>query len=187
MSELQYGVIPDLEKKLKAAGMGKAATEKLMGLVDKIQPLVENIPLQLDLPSLEDTVSDLDRVRRQLKKAGYDISKMSTNIKVMRQLAESLRNDHFKVVASVLWKTCSSEIEAVLPVQEAKKSLGLAIDLGITSIVAYIVDMTDGAVLSAASAHNSQAACGDDVINRIICAEKDGVHKLKKNGPFQYQ
>jgi len=169
-----------LEKKLKAAGMGKAATEKLMGLVDKIEPLVENIPLQLDLPSLSDTVSDLDRVRRQLKKAGYDISKMSTNIKVMRQLAESIRNDHFKVIASVLWKICSAEIVAVLPVHEARKSLGLAIDLGTTSIVVYIVDMADGAVLSATSAHNSQAACGDDVINRIICAEKDGVNKLKK-------
>jgi uncharacterized 2Fe-2S/4Fe-4S cluster protein (DUF4445 family) len=40
--------------------------------------------------------------------------------------------------------------------------------------------MEDGAVLSAASGHNSQAACGDDVINRIVCAEKDGVNKLKK-------
>ena len=169
-----------LEKKLKAAGMGKAATEKLTGLVEKIEPLVENILLQLDLPSFEDTVSDLDRVRRQLKKAGYDISKMSTNIRVMRQLAESIRNDHFKVVASVLWKTCSSEIVGATPVQEAKKALGLAIDLGTTSIVVYIADMADGAVLSAASGHNSQAACGDDVINRIICAEKDGVNKLKK-------
>ncbi len=169
-----------IEKKLRAAGMGKAATDKLMGLVDKIEPILENIPLQLDLPSLDDAVSDLDRLRRRLKKAGYDISKMSTNIRVMRRLAESIRNDHFKVVASVLWKKCSSEIVAVLPVQEVKKSLGCAIDLGTTSIVVYIVDMEDGAVLSAASGHNSQAACGDDVINRIICAEKDGVHKLKK-------
>jgi uncharacterized 2Fe-2S/4Fe-4S cluster protein (DUF4445 family) len=169
-----------IEKKLKAAGMGKAATQKLMGLVDKIEPILENILLQLDLPSLDDAVSDLDRLRRGLKKAGYDISRMSTNIRVMRRLAESIRNDHFKVIASVLWKKCSSEIVAVLPVQEVKKSLGCAIDLGTTSIVVYMVDMEDGAVLSAASGHNSQAACGDDVINRIICAEKDGVNKLKK-------
>ena len=38
--------------------------------------------------------------------------------------------------------------------------------------------MDDGAVLAATSGHNRQAACGDDVINRIICAEKDGVKKL---------
>ena len=46
----------------------------------------------------------------------------------------------------------------------------------------YIVDMTTGTVISAASGHNRQAACGDDVINRIVCAEKDGVKKLSGMG-----
>ncbi|MFH2092314.1 MAG: ASKHA domain-containing protein [Pseudomonadota bacterium] len=169
-----------IEKKLKAAGMGEAATQKLSGLVEKIDPVVERIPLQLDLPTLEDTVSDLDRLTRQLKKNGFDTSKMSTNIRVMRQLAESVRNNDFKVVASVLWKKCSSEIVDVSPARQMKQSLGMAIDLGTTSIVVYLVDMANGAVLSAASDHNSQAACGDDVINRIVCSEKEGVQKLQK-------
>ncbi len=56
----------------------------------------------------------------------------------------------------------------------------MAVDLGTTSIVVYIVDMADGAILSAASGHNRQAACGDDVINRIVSSERDGVKKLKK-------
>ncbi|MCK4767804.1 MAG: DUF4445 domain-containing protein, partial [Desulfobacula sp.] len=169
-----------IEKKLKAAGMGEAATKKLSGLVEKIEPIVEKIPFQLDLPTLEDTVSDLDRLKRQLKKLGYDTSKMNINIRVMRQLTESIRDDDWKVVASLLWKKCSSEIVDVSPAHDRKKSLGMAVDLGTTSIVVYIVDMADGAVLSAASGHNRQAACGDDVINRIVCSEKDGVKKLKK-------
>jgi len=156
------------------------STKKLSGLIEKIEPIVEKVVLQLDLPTLEDSVSDLDRLKRQLKKNGYDISKMSTNIRVMRQLTESIRDENFKVVVSVLWKKCSSEIVDVSPAQSQKKSLGLAVDLGTTSIVVYIVDMTDGTVLSAASGHNSQAACGDDVINRIVCSERDGVKKLKK-------
>jgi uncharacterized 2Fe-2S/4Fe-4S cluster protein (DUF4445 family) len=169
-----------IEKKLRAAGMGEAATKKLAGLVEKIEPIVEKISLQLDLPTMEDTVSDLDRLKRQLKKSGYDISKMSTNIRVMRQLTESVRDENFKVVASILWKKCSSEIVDVSPAQTLKQSLGMAIDLGTTSIVVYIVDMANGAILSAASGHNGQAACGDDVINRIVCSEKDGVKKLQK-------
>ncbi len=168
-----------LKKKLKAAGMGEAATKKLAGLVEKIEPIVEKISLQLDLPTMEDTVSDLDRLKRQLKKLGYDISKMSTNIRVMRQLTEAVRDENFKVVASILWKKCSSEIVDVRPAHDQKPSFGLAVDLGTTSIVVYIVDMADGAILSAASGHNSQAACGDDVINRIVCSEKDGVKKLQ--------
>jgi uncharacterized 2Fe-2S/4Fe-4S cluster protein (DUF4445 family) len=40
--------------------------------------------------------------------------------------------------------------------------------------------MADGAIIAATSGHNKQATCGDDVINRIICAEKNGVKKLSK-------
>jgi len=169
-----------IEKKLKAAGMGETATKKMSGLVETIEPLVENIYLQLDLPSLDDPVSDLDRLRRALKKNGYDISRMSTNIRLMRQLTAAVRDENFKVIASVLMKKCSSEIVAVVPANGGKRSLGLAVDLGTTSIVVYVVDMADGAVLAAASGHNSQASCGDDVINRIVCSEKDGVKKLQK-------
>jgi len=176
--------IPDetIEKKLKAAGMGEAATEKLTGLVetDNIEPLVNKIPLQLDAPTMDDTVSDLDRLKRSLKAQECDITRISTNIRVMRQLTESVRNDHWKVMTSILLKKCSSELVDVTPFHDAKPSLGMAIDLGTTSIVVYIVNMEDGKILSAASGHNGQASCGDDVINRIVCSEKDGVKKLKR-------
>lgn len=170
-----------IEKKLKTAGMGEAATKKLAGLVDKIEPILERIPIELDIPTLDDAVSDLDRLRRALKRLGYDTSRMGTNIKVMRQLTNAIRDDHFKVITSMLFKKCSSQIVDVIPASSNhKKYLGMAIDLGTTSIVVYIVNMVDGSVLSAASGHNRQAACGDDVINRIVCSEKDGVGKLKK-------
>lgn len=169
-----------IEKKLKAAGMGVDATKKMAGLVKKIEPIVENVTLQLKLPTLEDSVSDLDRLRRALKKNGYDISRMSTNINVMRQLSKAIRDENFKVTASVLFKKCSSEIVNVIPAKDSNISMGMAVDLGTTSIVVYIVDMKDGKILSAASGHNSQAACGDDVINRIVCSEKDGIKKLQK-------
>jgi len=40
--------------------------------------------------------------------------------------------------------------------------------------------MIDGSIMAATSGHNEQAACGDDVINRIVCAEKEGVKKLSR-------
>jgi uncharacterized 2Fe-2S/4Fe-4S cluster protein (DUF4445 family) len=40
--------------------------------------------------------------------------------------------------------------------------------------------MSEGTVVAATSGHNRQAACGDDVINRMICAEKSGVKKLSR-------
>ncbi|ACN17743.1 metal-binding protein [Desulforapulum autotrophicum HRM2] len=168
-----------IEKKLRAEGMGKEATEKLHGLVEVITPMVSKTILHLPAPTMEDTVSDLDRVIRGLKKNGIDTSKLSTSLKVMQQITEASHKGDWKICVSVLHKKCSSEIVKVVPAYDESVSLGLAIDLGTTSIVVYIVEMETGKILSAASGHNSQAACGDDVINRMVCAEKDGVKKLK--------
>jgi len=44
--------------------MGELVTKKLQGLVAEIEPIVEKVSLQLDLPTLEDSVSDLDRLKR---------------------------------------------------------------------------------------------------------------------------
>ncbi len=169
-----------LEKKLKVAGLGKEATDHLRGLVEKMTPLLEEIELELDPPSLDDPISDLDRLNRGLKKAGIDINNLNIGLKVCRDLSAALREDNWKVTASIIRKKCSNEILHVAPKSVREEALGLAIDIGTTSIVVYLVAISDGTVLAATSGHNRQADCGDDVINRIVCAEKDGVVKLSK-------
>ncbi len=169
-----------LEKRLKVAGMGKEATEQLKGLVKEISPMLVEIPLELSPPTLDDPVSDLERLNRGLKKAGCDVERLSVGLEVMRDLATTMRNDNWKVTAYVMRKKCSNEIVRVISGNGKEKSLGLAIDVGTTSIVVYLVDMSDEAIIAATSGHNKQAACGDDVINRIVCAEREGVKKLSR-------
>ena len=171
-----------LERKLKIAGMGKEVTERMKGLVPEITPMLTHYPLKLTIPTLDDSISDLDRLLRCLAKSGCDTTRMSVGLKVMRELAAAMRHENWKVTASVIEKRNSSEIVSVDPGSHQKTSLGVAIDVGTTSIVVYLVDMADGTVLAATSGHNRQAACGDDVINRIVCAEKDGVKKLSRMG-----
>ncbi len=169
-----------LERRLKVAGMGREATEQLKGLVEKTVPMYEEISLELPPPSLEDSVSDLDRVNRGLKSQGHDPERLNVSLKVIRELTQAVRSDNWKLTASVIRRKCSSEILHVRPGNSYQPSFGLAIDLGTTTIVVYLVNTQDGSVVAAASGHNRQAACGDDVINRIICAEKDGVKKLSR-------
>jgi uncharacterized 2Fe-2S/4Fe-4S cluster protein (DUF4445 family) len=167
-----------LQRKLKVAGMGQEATARLKGIVTPPEPMLKEIALVLDPPTLEDAVSDLDRLKRGLKKANCDIARLNVGLPVMRQLAASVREENWKVTVAVMQRKCSNEILAVYPGNGGASSLGLAIDVGTTSIVVYLVDMADGTILAAASGHNQQAACGDDVINRMVCAEKNGVRKL---------
>ncbi|MGD9213274.1 MAG: ASKHA domain-containing protein [Desulfobacteraceae bacterium] len=169
-----------LERKLKVAGMGKEAAERLKGVVEEIEPMLKEIPLELSPPTIDDSVSDLDRLNRGLKKTGCDVTRLNVGIKVMRQLAEAVRREDWKLTASVIRRKCSNEILEVRPGNGSVSPFGLAIDLGTTTVVVYLVNMLDGQIVAAASGHNRQAECGDDVINRIVCAEKDGVKKLSR-------
>lgn len=167
-----------LERRLRCAGMGEEATAKLLGCVQEISPMREEIPLELSPPSFEDNVSDLDRLKRGLKKKGVDSERMNVSLRVMRQLASAMREENWSVTASLTRKKCSFEVLNVVPGQNGGRSLGLAVDVGTTTVMAYLVDMGEGRVLAGSGGHNKQAACGDDIINRIVCAEKKGVEKL---------
>ena len=58
--------------------------------------------------------------------------------------------------------------------------VGVAIDIGTTTVAAAMLDLTTGKVLSKASLGNGQIAYGADVINRIIQQGRDGgVEKLR--------
>jgi uncharacterized 2Fe-2S/4Fe-4S cluster protein (DUF4445 family) len=169
-----------LQQRMKVAGMGEAATARLKGLVKTVDPMLHELHLSLRAPTLDDSVSDLDRLRRGMKNHGWDLSCLSVGLGVLRQLSDAVRQDNWEVTVSLIRHNCAREIVEVRPGGPIAQSLGLAIDVGTTTILAYLVDMSDGTILGAASGHNRQAACGDDVINRIVCAEKDGVKKLSR-------
>jgi uncharacterized 2Fe-2S/4Fe-4S cluster protein (DUF4445 family) len=59
---------------------------------------------------------------------------------------------------------------------------GLAVDVGTTTIVALLVDLTNGKILGKASALNSQITYGETLVTRIAFSRKaeNGLQKLKQ-------
>lgn len=53
------------------------------------------------------------------------------------------------------------------------KVFGIAVDIGTTSVVVKLIDMTDGKCLATQADLNPQSRYGDDVISRIAYAEND--------------
>ncbi len=63
----------------------------------------------------------------------------------------------------------------------SEKGVGVAVDIGTTTVTAALLDLQEGHVLGRASAGNGQIVYGADVINRIIQQSKPGgVEKLRK-------
>ncbi len=57
--------------------------------------------------------------------------------------------------------------------QPAPRSLGVALDVGTTTIAALLVDLRDGRVLARAADFNRQMHLGDDVVTRITLCKND--------------
>lgn len=62
-----------------------------------------------------------------------------------------------------------------------RKGLGIAVDIGTTTLVAQLVDLTTGHVLGVRSALNPQAQHGADVMSRVeLAVTRDGARLLTK-------
>jgi uncharacterized 2Fe-2S/4Fe-4S cluster protein (DUF4445 family) len=64
----------------------------------------------------------------------------------------------------------------------SRKIFGLAVDIGTTTVVGYLFDLCQGALVGVDSALNSQSALGSDVVSRIEYAlnTPDGLNRLQK-------
>lgn len=89
-------------------------------------------------------------------------------------------------IEAVVWKSAAVvEGGAVLDVRPATgpvRMLGLAVDVGTTTIAAYLADLTTGEVLATESALNPQVAYGDDIIARLQYAahHSEGGRELQR-------
>ena len=129
--------------------------------------------LEIEPPSLDDNTSDLDRLRRGL--ARRTTSRSPRRAAVLRSSAATCARPT-GTSAVALEIATGSRPTAVSPDRpparrRSRRRYGVAVDMGTTTVVVYLVDFASGRVVDTASAYNAQIACGDDVISRIIYSQ----------------
>ncbi|MFP4310263.1 MAG: ASKHA domain-containing protein [Desulfococcaceae bacterium] len=97
-----------------------------------------------------------------------------------RELLRALSRETAPVGDATLVHHDERGVTAILP-GHRRRSLGLAVDVGTTTLAAYLCDLTTGVTLAGASTINPQGEAGEDVISRIaFCdAEPDGLERLR--------
>lgn len=156
-----------LEGKI-AVGRAKDLIALLNSRGVKIEPLTERIVLQLPPPSINDNISDLERLKRELFAKGLGCLRVP--FRFLTNLAGALRKKNWEITLCVVWSEECNEITNVFSGSKKSPRYGVAIDIGTTTIVTYLVDLTDGSLIDIASTYNSQMRFGDDVIARIVYA-----------------
>jgi uncharacterized 2Fe-2S/4Fe-4S cluster protein (DUF4445 family) len=134
--------------------------------------------LKLPHPSLDDRVSDLERVYRAIRKK-QDLPILQTGLSNIRRLGALLRDSDWKVTVTLGKRNGTVEIVSIEPGDTSKRNYGIAFDIGTTTISGQLVDLNTRKILSTKATFNKQASFGSDIITRIIFAqEPDGLERL---------
>jgi len=133
------------------------------------------LELTMDLPTLEDTMPDNERLEWAIK-AQTGAETVQIPFSVMVKLASTLRENDFHVcVKGTLKYGIFSCMEVCNPADTAL--VGCAIDIGTTTVTMVLADLRTGKILAKGSSGNGQIRYGADVINRIIEQGRPGGKK----------
>jgi len=141
-------------------------------------PLASKLYLELPPPDLNDKISDLERLFRQIRRM-HEVPIMQTGLSNIRRLGEILRSSDWKITATLGKRNDTTEIVLVEAGDTSQQIYGFAFDIGTTTISGQLVDLNSKKILGTKATYNKQATFGSDVITRIIYAqEPDGLEKL---------
>nr|WP_320024814.1 ASKHA domain-containing protein [uncultured Acetobacterium sp.] len=102
---------------------------------------------------------DLETIRKVL-----DLPVTMSSIKVLQKSSEIFHQKNFAFMNFVLF---NNEIIDLVPSNEEINAYGVAFDIGTTSVVGYLYDLTNGVLIHQYSSLNKQISFGGDVISRI--------------------
>ncbi|HEB71835.1 MAG TPA: DUF4445 domain-containing protein, partial [Nitrospirae bacterium] len=146
----------------EASRTAEQIVSKAAGKIDvKIDPAVKKYYMELTAPELSDPVGDLERIEAALKE--HKIENITIDYSVLQQVPDILRESDWKVTVTVLY---NREIIKIEP-GKAETNIGIAVDIGTTTVAGYLTDLNTGEVLATESMMNPQVSFGEDVMSRI--------------------
>ncbi|MFM8773587.1 MAG: 2Fe-2S iron-sulfur cluster-binding protein, partial [Actinomycetota bacterium] len=143
--------VPEMTTRPKAATVG-------VGRQVILRPAVQKRLITLEEPTLSDQRTDIRRVLDAL-----DDLELTVDPLVLRTLGTVLRQAKWTVTAVVV----GTDLVAIEPGDTTASAYGIAFDLGTTTAVGTLMDLTTGAPIAVASMLNQQQPFGADVISRI--------------------
>ncbi len=143
----------------------------------ELKPAVRKYYVEMTPATLHDPLGDWERLQAELRKR-FDLSGLVIDYPVLRNLQSVIRQGDWKVTVSVWMNREVIEVESGF----IEKAYGMAVDIGTTTIAAYLCDLTTGEIVATDSMMNPQVAYGEDVLSRITYSMtyKDGLESMKQ-------
>jgi uncharacterized 2Fe-2S/4Fe-4S cluster protein (DUF4445 family) len=149
--------VPPLVTRPKAATVG-------VGRQVILRPAVQKRYLELGEPSLTDQMTDTERVLARI-----DDLELRVDLHAVRSVGRVLRAADYKVTAVIV----DDVLIDIEPGDTSARRFGIAFDLGTTTVVATLLDLSTGTPVAVDSMLNMQQPFGADVITRISAIMMD--------------
>ena len=136
-----------------------------------VDPAIRLVTLAVPAPTLEQPLGAVDRLRLELARAGFEIA--DVELGVVAGVGAALAAGEGTVTAALYDESGRTTLTGVWP-GERKIALGLAVDIGSTTIAAHLVDLVSGRTLASCGASNPQIRFGEDLMSRVIASRPSG-------------
>src|SRR3990172_6600240 len=167
-----------VESELLAKGRSKIKTltssidswNKQLAALDFDPPLIKKY-YELPEPSLSDSVSDLTRITRLLRRE-LGVDEVKVDLATVKAVPDIVRRSRSRITVTALREAGHCRVLKIEPGDTTGKYYALAVDIGTTTCAAQIIDLNQRLILAEASEYNQQANFGEDVISRMVYAKK---------------
>jgi uncharacterized 2Fe-2S/4Fe-4S cluster protein (DUF4445 family) len=142
-----------------------------------LKPAVKIYNQELQKATLTDNRDDFTRVKDALAVYEEVDKDLLIDFEALRKLSPVFRQGNWRITVYIL---NGKKIIGAAP-GRTEKYYGAAVDIGTTTVVAYLCDLSTGKVLRTGSFVNPQVQYGDDVISRIsyCMSHENGVETLR--------
>ena len=146
-----------------------------------LKPIIKVLYIEVKLPSMEEPLGDSERIISALKEQ-WNLEKVYLKFNLLGQIQKLLRESDWKIscVLKFDYKSESYEVIDVYSGLFEGKILGLAIDIGSTTVAAHLCDLLSGEVLGSEGIMNPQIKFGEDLMSRVSYAmlNTDGASEM---------
>jgi len=141
------------------------------------EPLVDKLYLELPKPSLDDNLSDHQRLYRKIR-SKKKVPILQTGLTMLQEIPTILRDNQWAITATLGMMGDTTELLQVEGGDTSGRNYGIAVDIGTSTVVVHLVDLNNSKTVDGEAKYNSQMKYGEDVIRRIIHADEEGPEEL---------
>lgn len=148
--------------------------------VFEFDPLVQKLRVEMSPPTVTDNTADHERLYLAIRQQ-VDAPIMQTGCRILQKLSRMLRENKYNISVTIGRRGGTTEVIEVEQAERYRTNYAVALDLGTTTVVAHLVDLTSAVTVDTEATYNSQINFGEDYIRRIIYAEQNDAFDEMQN------